>query len=158
MKLVRNHQALFALFLIVLDVAYFLQSLALPLPFQLGEPGPAFMPMVLSVVLFIAASRVLWTELAGTAPPDDTDGIHVTPRVIALIAATAAFIAMFEPLGYWIATSLYVFAAALLFEHERLGLRWRVLATSALISTGITAAGWLFFVTLFALYLPTGVL
>ena len=54
MNLKMNRQALFALFLIILDVGYFAQALTLPAPFQLGEPGPAFLPIVLAVVLFVS--------------------------------------------------------------------------------------------------------
>jgi len=157
MTLLKNHQAMFALFLIVLDVGYFAEALRLPRPFQLGEPGPSFMPLILAAVLLIAAGRILWMELAGSAPLKESEDVRITGRAIAMIFATGVFVWIFEPLGYWIATLLYVFTVALLFEQERLGLGGRVLATSAMISVGVTLAGWLFFVVLFDLFLPSGV-
>lgn len=156
MTLLRNHQAMFALFLIVLDAAYLREAFSLPRPFQLGEPGPAFMPMLLGLVLFVAAGRILWMELAGTAPLHEAGDVRITPRAVALVAATVAFIWLFEPLGYWIATLPYVFVVAAIFEVERVGFGWRLLAISALIAAGVTGAGWLFFVTLFDLFLPSG--
>lgn len=147
---------MFALLLIVLDAAYMSEALTLPRPFQLGEPGPAFMPMLLAVVLFIAACRILWMELAGTATRHETEDVRITPRAIALIVVTAGFVWAFQPLGYWIATLPYVFVVAALFEHERIGFDWRLPVFSALIAVVVTAAGWLFFVTLFDLFLPAG--
>lgn len=159
MNVKMNRQALFALLLIALDAGYFFQSLSLPRPFQLGEPGPAFLPIVLSVALFTSCAGVIWHELANTAAPDDDAGVsagRIRPRSIALVVASAAFIFAFEPLGYWIATFAYTFLIAWLFERERDISHVRALVTSALIAAGITAAGWLFFVTLFSLFLPTG--
>lgn len=159
MTLSMNRQALFALLLIVLDAGYFYQSLSLPRPFQLGEPGPAFLPMILSAILLIACARILWKELTGTAEAEeeaDGAGERITPRAIALIGATGGYIWLFEPLGYWPATLLYTFAVAALFEHERTGSLPRALAIAALIAAGITVAGWLFFVSLFELFLPAG--
>lgn len=159
MNVKMNRQALFALLLIALDAGYFFQSLSLPTPFQLGEPGPAFLPIVLSAFLFISCAAIIWQELAKTAEPDDNTGVsagRIRPRSIALVVATAGFIFIFEPLGYWIATFIYSLIVAWLFERERDITHVRALVTSALIAAAITAAGWLFFVTLFALFLPTG--
>jgi putative tricarboxylic transport membrane protein len=152
-----NRQALFALLLIALDAGYFFQSLSLPTPFQLGEPGPAFLPIVLSVLLFISCTAIIWQELAKTAEPDESaDAGRIRPRSIILVVATAAFIYCFDPLGYWIATFVYCLIVAWLFERERDITHLRALVTSTLIAASITAVGWLFFVTLFALFLPTG--
>lgn len=159
MNIKMNRPALFALLLIALDVGYYYQSLSLPRPFQLGEPGPAFLPIVLSAVLFISCARILWQELAGTAEVEEQSGAsagRIRPRSIALVLASAAFIFVFEPLGYWIATFIYTVFVAWLFERERDISHVRAVVTSTLIGAAITAVGWLFFVTLFALFLPTG--
>ncbi|MDP4796730.1 MAG: tripartite tricarboxylate transporter TctB family protein [Rhodospirillales bacterium] len=155
-----NRQALFALLLIALDAGYFFQSLSLPRPFQLGEPGPAFLPIVLSAFLFISCAGVIWQELTNTAEPEVNSGAsagRIRPRSIALVVASAAFIIAFDPLGYWIATFFYTTLIAWLFERERDITHVRALVTSTCIGFSITAVGWLFFVTLFGLFLPTGV-
>jgi len=151
-----NRQVVFALLILALDAGYFVQALELSFPFERGEPGPAFMPLILVVLLAIGALGVLVEELRGKAPDDQGPGAEFALRTMALIALTAGFVWAFEPLGYWIATAVYTFAVAWLFEQERLGRAWKALLTSAMIAAGITVAGWLFFVQLFELFLPEG--
>ncbi|MDK3074348.1 tripartite tricarboxylate transporter TctB family protein [Sedimentitalea sp. JM2-8] len=150
-----NRQALFALFILAIDMAYLKQALNLPLPFSSGEPGPSLMPLVLVLTLGIGALGVLVQELRGTADHEDDEDARFSLRTVALIVLTCGFIWAFEPLGYWYDTLLYTFCVAWLFEQERLGPVKAVL-TSALIGGGITGVGWLFFVTLFDLFLPQG--
>lgn len=152
-----NRQAMFALAILALDGAYFLQALSLPVPFSSGEPGPAFMPMILVVALAVGALGVLAQELRGVADENGEKPAPFGVRSILLIGLTAAFVWAFEPLGYWIATAAYTFAVAWLFEQERVGSA-RAALTSALIAAGITITGWLFFVQLFDLFLPEGFL
>ncbi|WP_340109989.1 tripartite tricarboxylate transporter TctB family protein [Pikeienuella sp. HZG-20] len=154
-----NRQAAFALFLIIVNAIYFAEALTLPRPFNLGEPGPAFLPLVLSLILFVSCGRILYKEMRGV--PDDGDVDEAAehgfrPRAAALVIATCGFILLFEPAGYWIATLAYTFVVAFLFERERTAAPGRALALSAVMALGITASGWLFFVTLFDLMLPAG--
>ncbi|MBY8978048.1 tripartite tricarboxylate transporter TctB family protein [Rhodobacteraceae bacterium NNCM2] len=154
-----NRQVLFALFLTVINVVYFFQSLTLPTPFALGEPGPAFLPLILSAILFVSCGRIIYKELRGIAGEDEADEASLNGirwRALALIAATAAFIFLFEPLGYWPATLLYTFVVAFLFEWERTGKLKIALPLSVAMALGITTGGWLFFVSLFDLVLPMG--
>lgn len=150
-----NRQVIFALLVLALDAGYFIQALDLSFPFERGEPGPAFMPLILVVALAIGALGVLVEELRGTAVDDTAEGADFALRTIALIALTAGFVWAFEPLGYPIATAIYTFGVAWLFEQERVG-ALKALLTSAFIAAGITVAGWLFFVQLFELFLPEG--
>lgn len=149
-----NRQVVFALLILVLDLGYLLQALELSFPFERGEPGPAFLPLILVVLLAIGAFGVLVEELRGQSEAgEDAGGFAL--RSVALVGLTGGFIAGFEPLGYWIATALYTFAVAWLFEQERVG-AVRALFWSALIAAGVTSVGWLFFVRLFGLFLPEG--
>ncbi|MDO9527239.1 MAG: tripartite tricarboxylate transporter TctB family protein [Gemmobacter sp.] len=152
-----NRQVIFALLILALDAGYLLQTLSMPLPFARGEPGPSFMPLILVVALAVGALGVLVEELRGTASDNGEEGGTFGLRSIALIVVTGAFVWAFEPLGYWIATVIYTFFVAWLFEQERVG-GLRAMLTSALIAVGITAVGWLFFVQLFELFLPEGIL
>lgn len=153
-----NRQAIAALFLLVLNTGYFVQALTLPRPFQFGEPGPAFLPLILSGILFVACGRILYMELRGIRGAGE--GEEVTESVsivkpIALVLVTAGFVYGFEPLGYWISTLLYTFFVAMLFEYERTS-PLRAVAVAAIVALGTTLSGWLFFVTLFDLFLPSG--
>ena len=154
----RNGQALFAVFLLVLSVGYFAEALTLPTPFARGEPGPAFLPLMLSLVLFVAAARILLAELRGAGDRSEEGAPAGAPsaKPVLLAVITGAFVYAFEPLGYWVATLLYTFAVAVLFEFERDRPPAKVLVLAAAVSAGITVIGWLFFVTLFDLFLPTG--
>lgn len=158
MGIARNGQALFAIFLLVLSAGYCAEALTLPTPFERGEPGPAFLPLILSLVLFVAAARILVAELRGTG--DSTSegapagGFSIRPIILAAI--TGLFVYVFEPLGYWLATLFYTFAVAVLFEFDRSSRPLRIVAIAAAVSVGMTLVGWLFFVTLFDLFLPTG--
>lgn len=158
MSILRNRQAVFALFLLVLNTGYLVEALSLPRPFQLGEPGPAFLPLVLAVVLYIACGRILYAELRGSGDPEgepQPPGSSVV-RPILLALATAAFIYAFEPFGYFVATPLYVFAVAALFEYESGSSPLRIAVVAAILAGAISIVGWLFFVTLFDLFLPEG--
>lgn len=150
-----TRQVMFALVLIALNAGYFYEASSLPYPFATGEPGPAFMPLLLSAVLFFSCVAILVEELRGKGQTDSGEKVHFGWRTVALAALTCGFIAAFEPLGYWISTALYTFSVAWLFEQERAGPRMAAL-TACLIAVGITGAGWIFFVVLFKLFLPEG--
>lgn len=161
MRLIMNRQALFALFLIVLNTVYFVDVFKLPVPFLLGEPGPAFLPIILSVTLFVACGRILYGELRGAGESEDEEadqaaGSTQLARPVILAIATGAYIFLFEPLGYWIATVLYTFAVAAVFQFERDTRLLKIVAMSSCLAVAITVSGWLFFVYLFDLSLPSG--
>ncbi len=148
-----NREAIFALFLLVMNTGYLMETLKMPTPFALGEPGPAFLPMLLSAVMFIAAGRILVGALGGLRT-DDGEAFSFRPLILA--ALTIGFILAFEPAGYWIATLGYTFAVAVLFTLEDNPGPVKVVAISAAVAAGVTVVGYLFFVTLFDLYLPEG--
>lgn len=148
-----NREAIFALFLLVMNTGYFLETLNMPRPFQFGEPGPAFLPLFLSAIMFVAAGRILVGALGGMRS-EDGESFSFKPLILA--ALTIGFILAFEPAGYWIATLGYTFAVAVLFSLEESRAPLKVLTLSAAVAVGVTAVGYLFFVTLFDLYLPEG--
>jgi len=150
-----NRQAAFALFLLVLNTGYFVETLSLPTPFARGEPGPGFIPLVLSAVLFVAAGRILFVELRAAGPREPQEE-PLSPRPFLLAGFTAGFVAAFEPAGYWVATLAYTFAVAALFETQKTARPLRVLAVAAAVAAGVSVVGHLFFVRLFDLYLPEG--
>lgn len=157
MTIAMNRQALFALVLLVLDTGYAVEALGMQTPFARGEPGPAFIPLLLAALLFVSASAILIGELRRAGPrtaEEDEEPLTVKPFILA--AFTAGFVAAFEPAGYWVATLAYTFVVAALFEWEKGRRTWRVLAIAAAVSAGVTVAGHLFFVRLFDLYLPEG--
>lgn len=150
-----GRQAIFALFLIVLSAAYFIETLRLPTPFARGEPGPAFLPMVLAAVLFASAASILLGELRGASPRGENEE-RLSWKPFLLAALTAAFVAVFELAGFLLATFLYTAAVAALFELEKTRHPLRILAVGLAVGAGVTLVGRLFFVELFDLFLPEG--
>lgn len=158
-----NAQAGFALVLIVFATVYASQIPKLGLPFAGGrEPGASFMPIVLNVILYIAAIRVLVIELrrtgtdAGTRsePSDTVPWIGAVGPVI-LIILTALFAYGLPRVGYFVAAGGYTFGVALFFNFEETGRLWRAAARAVVTAAVITGFGWLFFEGLFNLSLPT---
>lgn len=150
-----NARAIFALLLVVLSVAYFLEALTLPTPFQQGEPGPAFIPMLLAALLFVSAGVTVLGEMRTDAA---ATGERINLKTMTLVGLTIAFVGAFEFAGYVIATFAYTLAVAALFEAERGRSTRRIALVSLAVAGGVTLAGWLFFVRLFDLYLPEGIL
>jgi hypothetical protein len=150
-----NRQSVFALLLLVLNAGYALEALRLQTPFARGEPGPAFVPLMLAAVLFVSAGRILVGELRSSAARGAEED-SLSWRPVLLGAFTAAYVAAFEPAGYWVATLAYTFATAVLFELSDSGRTGRALLLAAVVSVCVTVAGHLFFVQLFDLYLPEG--
>ncbi len=157
-----NGQAIFALVLLVLTTVYASQIFTLGLPFANGvEPGASFLPIALSAIMYVAAGRVMLNELrkgrATSAPRAESDhvpGVGITgPLLIGV--CTMGFAAGLERVGYVVAAGGYTFAVALYFNYEQDGRPLRAILVSVLTAAAITGFGWLFFVKLFGLYLPT---
>jgi len=159
-----NGQAIFALVLLVLNTVYASQIFKLGVPFDNGvEPGASFLPIVLCAVLYLAAGRIVIGELragrsaeapSAHAKSDHVPAIGITgPLVIAIL--TMGFAAGLERVGYIVAAGAYTFAVALYFNYEESGRPLRTILVAAITAALITGFGWLFFVKLFDLYLPT---
>ena len=157
-----NSQAVFATGLILVATVYASQIPKLGMPFSRPpEPGAAFFPVLLSIVLYVAAFRILVTELRRTDDAADEAAL-TSPNVpwlslvgpVALVLFTALFITVFPVLGYFAAAGIYTFAVAVLFNYEETGRFWRAVVQSAITAAAITGFGWLFFEGIFGLSLP----
>ncbi|QDY70825.1 tripartite tricarboxylate transporter TctB family protein [Qingshengfaniella alkalisoli] len=155
-----NAPAIFAIFLLLLNSVYASQIAQMNLPFAKGEPGPAFMPMLLCGFLYVAGLRIFMQELRADHGSASDGALSDTIRRLGLVgpllvvALTALFIIGFAYLGYAVSASLYTFAIALFFNYEELG-NWRKATLYAVLTAvAISLFGWLFFVQLFDLYLP----
>ncbi|UUX48935.1 tripartite tricarboxylate transporter TctB family protein [Nisaea acidiphila] len=155
-----NGQILFALLLAGLNTIYASQVLQMDPPFASGEPGPAFLPSILCVFLYLAMARILITEFrAGTGERSGSPTSEHIPNIriagpLVATGLTVLFIVGFFYLGYLVSAFLYTFLIALFFNYERSG-AWRSSALfAAIVAFGVTVFGWLFFVKVFELYLP----
>ncbi|HPE61015.1 MAG: tripartite tricarboxylate transporter TctB family protein [Thiothrix sp.] len=155
-----NGQVLFAFALLALNTIYASQIFQMERPFASGEPGPAFLPMLLCGFVYIAMIRILLTEWrAEPAARPAVMQSDVIPKLqlvgpVGAIALIALFIIGFFYAGYVVAASLYTFTIAFFFNHEQNADWKRALVLGVVTSVVITSFGWLFFVKLFDLYLP----
>lgn len=153
-------QVLFAFVLLGMNTVYASQLLAMPLPFATGEPGPAFMPVLLCGFVYLGVLKILVDEFRSPELVPDTErALSAIPRLgivgpLAAIALISLFVIVFFYAGYIVAAALYTFAIALFFNYEQSGSWGRSVLFAVVTSAAITAFGWLFFVKLFGLYLP----
>ncbi|MCC4243600.1 tripartite tricarboxylate transporter TctB family protein [Stappia indica] len=153
-------QVLFAFVLLGLNTVYASQVLEMPFPFATGEPGPAFMPMLLCGLVYLGVLKILINEFRSPEPaPEVESALSAIPRLgivgpLAAIALIGLFVIVFFYAGYIVAAAFYTFAISLFFNYEQSGSWGRSVIFAVLTSAAITVFGWLFFVKLFGLYLP----
>ena len=119
--------------LIVVTVIYLIEAIRNVRPLEEGTAGPSFFPIVISVVMLVALLQLLWNgwRQAGTeeAKEDDGEPINLAAPV-KIVILTAAYIALFKPVGYFISTALYVLALLYVFDfkgkHPLMNVFWAV--------------------------------
>lgn len=141
------------LLLAVFGVVYYLQAGAIRSQYSQGPIGPGDVPKMYVVALGVALVFVVVTDLRRPrveGAPLDWGGLLAA---LAVVAASALYIALFRPLGYLLATAIY--SLILLAIFARLKMRpLRMLAQTA----GLVAAVYLLFGVLFDVRLPEGTL
>jgi putative tricarboxylic transport membrane protein len=132
--------------LFVVTTAYLLNALQVTTAYDDEGVGPTFFPVVLSVVMYCALAAVLFQALraprAAAAPLRLKDPVKI-------VLLTAVYIALFRPLGYFIATTLYVWSLFLVFDFGSRNQIWKVVSAIA-----IAVAAWLLFDVAFGIRLP----
>jgi len=155
-----NGQVLFGLGLAALNTVYASQVLLMERPSSNGEPGPAFLPVILCGFVYIGIFCTIIGEFRKS--PDATADDNISDTIpwisvlgpVLVIGLTALFIVTFVYLGYAVAAAGYTFLIALYFNYEQSGSWGKSALTAVAISAFVTFAGWIFFVKLFDLYLP----
>lgn len=128
-------------------------SIGLPLG-RWNEPGPAVFPLALSILL--CASGIFWfIQGKGKEEKKESAGLggfvqkYKTP--LRIVGLTAAFILALEPLGYLLASTLYIFVLFFWVSRYRI---WIAVVLAVTFGPG----SWLFFDKLLATQLPQGIL
>ena len=131
-------------------------SIGLPLG-RWNEPGPAVFPLALSILL--CASGIFWfIQGKGKEEKEKREksaGLggfvekYKTP--LRIVGLTAAFILALEPLGYLLASTLYIFVLFFWVSRYRV---WIAVVLAVAFGPG----SWLFFGKLLATSLPAGFL
>ncbi|MDR7304412.1 tripartite tricarboxylate transporter TctB family protein [Haloactinomyces albus] len=133
--------------LLVLAVTMYVITLGFPAPGQSADPGTAAFPRliaillaVLSVILLVRPARV------SLLPPK-----HELARVAGVLVLAVAYAWLFKPLGFILATVLFM-VGALLLAGVRRPLRLTLGAV------GVAAAMYFLFSVLLEVYLPEGII
>ena len=148
---------------VLLLVAVGYGIVALGIPAGDGEPGPSFMPLLLSVALAGLSAVIVVAGLrrsaAAPAPgtsaepdtaiaPDDGTETDLPKRPWLAALATVVFVALFQPLGFAVSTAVYCAAVTRLFSTDR-----RMLIT---VPVAVTGALFVFFRLVLGVRLPPG--
>jgi len=132
--------------LFVVTTAYLINALQVTTAYDDEGVGPTFFPVVLSVVMYCALAAVLFQALR--APRGAATPLRLKDPV-KIVLLTAAYIVLFRPLGYFIATTLYVWSLFLVFDFGSRNQIWKVASAVA-----IAVAAWLLFDVAFGVRLP----
>lgn len=135
--------------LLVVTTTYLVGALGITSPYQDAGVGPSFFPIVLACVMYPAIALVLIDGLRAVRAGRETEP-HRLRDPAKVAALTALYVALFRPLGYFAATTLYVFVLFFVFDPGT-----RSLAKRALIALAIALAGYLLFREAFGIRLPT---
>ncbi|WP_148255505.1 tripartite tricarboxylate transporter TctB family protein [Aidingimonas lacisalsi] len=140
----------FPLLLLGVSVAYLVSAILLDEPITNGRLSASFFPLIVGAGSTILALILLYRSAVSSADPTkDEASSSDAHRPLWVIAATLAYIVAFTSLGYFVASTLYVFAIILLFSDRT------HLLGKALIAMVITIFGFLLFEQIFRVRLPT---
>lgn len=142
----RDGRIVLPVVLFAVTTAYLLNALQVTTAYEDEGVGPSFFPVVLAVMMYGALAAVLIQGLR--APRDDAAPLRLKDPV-KVVLLTAVYIALFRPLGYFIATTLYVWSLFFVFEFGSRSQVWKVV--SAVL---IAIAAWLLFDVAFGIRLP----
>jgi hypothetical protein len=146
----RRADLLIGIGLLAFAAFYFRQSYEITVGFASDRLGPAFFPRLLALTLAGCALTLIARSLRGRSDPAPLPSIR-TNLLLWTLGLTIAYVAALRPLGYLIATPLYLAALVWL-----LGYRSPVgLAGTAI---GVTAALYLVFVQALKVLVPMGLL
>lgn len=126
-----------------------IQSVVLPWG-SLARPGPGLFPLLLSVLLCMLGTLLLFSE-RGQEPLRWAAAVRRRARVWQIILLTGIFIVTLERLGYPLASAIYLFS---LFSWT-CGFR---AGQAAGLAALLTVASWYGFVGLLGVQLPPGML
>lgn len=143
----RTADRVFGVVIIVLAAALAAAALSFPPSAQDSDPGTAALPWLIAIALAgLGAVLVARAEPNTVAPPREA---RVT--IASIVLLTVVYALVFTTLGFLIATFLYLNAAIRLMGERRL-------ARVVLISAAFSAALYLLFAEMLAVYLPSGLL
>lgn len=139
---------IFLYFLLAVSVGYFITALNLGSPLTDGGVTPSFFPILLGAASILFSCIVILQKLRSKAVEAGEAGPPVYTHLW-VVVAIFFYIVAFKPLGYFISSSLFVYALVLLFSS------FDKLLNKAVISIVIVGIAYVMFQQLFGVRLPT---
>lgn len=136
----------FTLFLLALNSVYLAAAFQIRVPFDEGLVGPRFLPYLASGITYPALLVVFINETRRSTWRPAGSSLRA-PAVIVLI--TAAYVVLFEPLGYVLSTFLFSIGLFHMFDFKR----GQPIQT-VLYAAGVTLVFYLLFGVAFHVRLP----
>ncbi|WP_353475595.1 tripartite tricarboxylate transporter TctB family protein (plasmid) [Salipiger sp. H15] len=112
-----------------------------------GEMSPRSVPILAAIVMYVALAVVFFNEFRKPTA-DGPAGEMLRPLLV--IVATAGYIALFRPLGYWLSTLAFSSVLFAIFHYQI-----RKPHLFALYAIGVTALFYGLFAGVFGVRLPT---
>lgn len=118
-------------------------SLQMPAGAQLGDPGPAFLPRIIAILIILFALVLIWRppgttaqEAAGSA--EDEEGVRENPVKLLLTALGALlFVPAMSLVGFLPATVVYLIATMWVLSPQRLTRLPIIVGVAAAFSLGL---------------------
>lgn len=132
---------------LLLAVAAFAVTFGFPPPAEVNDPGAAAFPRLVAVGLAVLAVAQLARPGSGEALPAGGNAL----RVVGVLALLLVYSVLLEPLGFILATMLFLFGTLLLAEVRKP-------LPLALIPVGVSAVLFYLFYELLRVSLPTGLI
>lgn len=152
----RREGLILPLFLLIITTIYLATALQITPQFDEGLVGPSFVPILASLLMYLALFFVFRDALKTPTPAVEAaeggDEAQEKPSLAApikIVFATGLYIAVFKTVGYPIATFLYVYALLYLFKLENAGQVRRIIY-----SVIITGVFYVLFAVIFQVRLP----
>lgn len=139
---------LLPLFLLIITTVYLAAAFDIRSQFATpGEMSPRSVPILTAGLMYVALAAVLIGEFRKPTPDGDPGELL---RPLLVLLATSGYIALFRPVGYWIATLAFTSALFLIFRFKT-----RNPLMFAIYAIGVAAVFYGLFAGIFGVRLPT---
>ena len=143
---------------VILACAYLYATSQMSTP-QIGDPlGPKAFPFLLGIATLLVAGLLLIEMLRGRKAVPDIPRVPITaadrrhlPVIAAVVVGIALYYALFEKLGYMIATTLFLLAMTAFFHRGK----W---LTNALVAVLFSVISYLLFTKVLGVSLAKGLI
>lgn len=142
-----DRQSLFLYVLLAVSVGYLVSAISLGAPISDSNVTPSFFPIILGIASTSFATTLVFQNRSRFEAP--ASRVSASRAHLWIIAVIFAYIVAFRPLGYFISSSLFVFALLIIFSSAG------KLVQKALISLAIVGSAYIMFQQLFGVRLPT---